>query len=217
MATDLAQATSSPATVGKDIALGHQDWAHWADTLSRSLPAGAAQKLVSGMKTGQLEEVRAGLGAKQQAAVEYGVGAVVGGVTRFVFGREVVEAAQQAFAEAPAEFPPHLEITTAEGSEDDGEPNAALMALQGAARSAGSWLGDSANAIGSGVGTVTGSVTRPFRSVDVDGDGIPDEPQALTAVKGVGGAISGAAGRFASPFKRKKGEETRPQLTGEQE
>lgn len=42
--------------------------------------------------------------------------------------------------------------------------------------------------------TAAGAVTRPFRSVDLDGDGIPDAPQALTAVKGMSGAITGAAG-----------------------
>ncbi|WP_264356345.1 hypothetical protein [Pseudarthrobacter sp. MM222] len=48
--------------------------------------------------------------------------------------------------------------------------------------------------------------------MDLDGDGIPDEPQALTAVKGVGGAIAGTAGsvgNVAGLFKRKKrGEQT---------
>ena len=49
--------------------------------------------------------------------------------------------------------------------------------------------------------------------MDIDGDGIPDEPQALTAVKGVGGAIAGTAGSVggsvAGLFKRKKsGEQT---------
>lgn len=39
-----------------------------------------------------------------------------------------------------------------------------------------------------------GRVVRPFRSVDLDGDGVPDEPLALTAMKGVGKTI-------ASPFK----------------
>jgi hypothetical protein len=41
-----------------------------------------------------------------------------------------------------------------------------------------------------------GRVVRPSRSVDLDGDGVPDEPVALTAVKGVGKAI-------APPFRPK--------------
>ena len=68
-------------------------------------------------------------------------------------------------------------------------------------------------AVGAGVATATDTVTRAFRSVDIDGDGIPDEPQALTAVKGFGGAIAGTAGSVggsvAGLFKRKKrGEQT---------
>lgn len=59
--------------------------------------------------------------------------------------------------------------------------------------------------------TAAGTVTRAFRSVDIDGDGIPDEPQALSAVKGVGGAIAGTAGSVggsvAGLFKRKKRDE----------
>ncbi|WP_205760077.1 hypothetical protein [Arthrobacter sp. PAMC25564] len=53
---------------------------------------------------------------------------------------------------------------------------------------------------------------RPFRSVDLDGDGIPDEPQAIAAVKGVGGAIAGAAdavgGKVTGMFKSKKKDKT---------
>ena len=67
--------------------------------------------------------------------------------------------------------------------------------------------------LGAGVATAADTVKRAFRSVDLDGDGIPDEPQALTAVKGVGGAIAGTAGSVggsvAGLFKRKKrGEQT---------
>jgi hypothetical protein len=47
-----------------------------------------------------------------------------------------------------------------------------------------------------------------FRRVDLDGDGEPDEAQALTAVKNVGGKVAGAAdavgGRVAGLFKSKK-------------
>jgi len=71
------------------------------------------------------------------------------------------------------------------------------VALEDAAKAAGNWVADAA---------VT--VARPFRSVDLDGDGVPDAPQALTAVKGVGGAIAGVAGTVgegvASLFKSKK-------------
>lgn len=193
MATDLAISSSAGlATVGHTIAEGRKDWSHWANTLADSLPGGAAQSLVRGVQTGALEDVRAGLDGKQQALVEYGVGAVVGGVTRFVFGREVVNAAQSAFAEAPSDFPHYLDVPAK--PEKDDEPNRALEALEEAAKSVGSGVSTGAHAVGSGVAMAAGTVTRPFRSVDLDGDGIPDEAQALTAVKGVGNAVAGAAG-----------------------
>ncbi|WP_197945869.1 hypothetical protein [Phytohabitans suffuscus] len=123
----------------------------------------------------------------------------------------MVDAARAAFADAPDEFPAHLAIPVKAKPEDDdveAEPNRALAALEDAAKATGNWISDAANTAGAGVATATGAVTRPFRSVDLDGDGIPDAPQALTAVKGVGEAIAGAAstvgGAAASLFKTKK-------------
>jgi hypothetical protein len=219
MATDLASVSTGGAVgVGHAIAAGRGDWSHWANTLADMLPGGAAQSLVGTIQTGQLDTLRLNLSGKQQAAIEYGVGALAGGVTRFLFGREVVDAARVAFADAPDRFPAHLAIPVKAKREDDdvkAEPNRALAALEGAAKATGNWLSDAANAAGAGVATAAGAVSRPFRSVDLDGDGIPDAPQALTAVKGVGGAIAGAAsavggaagavgGAAVSLFKTKK-------------
>jgi hypothetical protein len=155
--------------------------------------------------------VRLNLSGKQQAAIEYGVGALTGGVTRFLFGREVVDAARVAFADAPDEFPAHLAIPVKAKPKDDdveAEPNRALAALEDAAKATANWISDAANVAGAGVATAAGAVARPFRSVDLDGDGIPDAPQALTAVKGVGAAIAGATGAVggaaAALFKTKK-------------
>jgi hypothetical protein len=181
--------------------------------------------LVRTIETGELDTVRQKLSGKQQATIEYGVGAIAGGVTRFVFGREVVTAARAAFAEAPDTFPEHLAIPAGPDSEDgDADQNRALAALEDAAKLTGSWISGTAStvgggvasgaaAVGAGVATAADTVSRVFRSVDIDGDGIPDEPQALSAIKGVGGAIAGTAGSVggsvAGLFKRKKhGEET---------
>lgn len=63
-----------------------------------------------------------------------------------------------------------------------------------------------------GVVSAAATLTRPFRSMDIDGDGSPDEPKALAAVKGLGGAIVGAAdaagGRVAGMFMSKKRDKT---------
>lgn len=212
MATDLASMSAGSAVgVGHAIAAGRSDWSHWANTLADMLPAGAAQTLVRTIQTGRLDAVRPNLSGRQQATIEYGVGALAGGVARFVFGREVVNAARVAFADAPDDFPAHLAIAAKAKPEDDdveAEPNRALAALEDSAKATAKRISDAAHVVGAGVTTAAGAVARPFRSVDLDGDGIPDAPQALTAVKGVGGAIAGAAGAVggaaASLFRTKK-------------
>jgi len=208
MASDLAQSSNPEiVSVSQPIAGGRKDLGHWANTLADSLPGGAAQRLVRGVQTGVLEDIRGGLGGRQQAAVEYGVGALVGGITRFVFGREVVDAAQSAFPDAPGTFPTYLDVP-AKPEKADNEPNRALEALEDAAKAVGAGVSTGAVAVGTGVASAAHVVTRPFRSVDLDGDGVPDQPQAPTAVKGVGGAIAGAAGTVGDGvsglFKPKK-------------
>lgn len=222
MAADVANVSSGGvAGVGQSIGAGRSDWSHWADTLAGTLPGGAAQSFVRTIQTGQLDTVRENLGGKQQAAIEYGIGALVGGAARFVFGREVIEASRIAFANAPDDFPAHLAMTLATKPDDDSEaePNVALATLEDAAKATGTWIAGAAStvrggvstgaaSVGTGVASVAGTVTRAFRSVDIDGDGIPDEPQALSAVKGIGGAIAGKAdavgGNVAGLFKSKK-------------
>ena len=190
MATDLARVSHPVVGVGQTIASGRDDWSHWANTLADTLPGGAAQDLVRTVQTGQLETVRSGLNGKQQRVIEYGVGALAGGATRFLFGSEVVEASRVAFAEAPAEFPEHLSDAWLVRTEEEHEPNRALVALEDAAKTTGNWVSHAAE-----------KSTRVFRNVDLDGDGIPDEPQALTAVKGVGGAVAGAVSTGTRAFR----------------
>lgn len=208
MAGDLAHSSNPEVvSVSQTIAGGRKDLGHWANTLADFLPGEAAQTLVRGIQTGVLEEVRGELDGRQQAALDYGVGALVGGITRFVFGREVVDAAQSAFSEAPDTFPAYLDVP-AKPEKADNDPNRALEALQDAAKTVGTGVSTGAVAVGTSVASAADVATRPFRSVDLDGDGVPDEPQALTAVKGVGGAIAGAAGAVGDGvsglFKPKK-------------
>lgn len=80
MATDLSGASSGGVVaVGNQIVAGRTDWSHWANTLADTLPGGAAQSLVRTMQTGQLDAVRENLSGKQQATIEYSVGALAGG------------------------------------------------------------------------------------------------------------------------------------------
>ena len=195
MATDIANVSAGGVVdVGHRVAAGRADWSHWANTLADTLPGGAAQSLVRTIQTGQLDAVRENLSGKQQATIEYGVAALAGGVTRFVFGRDVINAARVAFADAPEVFPPHLTSAvkgTSATSDLEAEPNRALAALEDAATATGSWIAETAGTVGGGVASAAGTVTRSFRSVDIDGDGIPDEPRALTTVKSVGGSVAG--------------------------
>ena len=214
MASDLAQSRNPEiVSASQPIAGGRKDWGHWANTLADSLPGGAAQSLLRGMQTGVLEDIRGGLDGRQQTAVDYGVGALVGGITRFVFGREVVDAARTAFPGAPGTFPAHLDVP-AKPETADNDPNKALEALEDAAKAVGAGVSTGAVVVGTGVASAAEVVTRPFRSVDLDGDGVPDEPQALTAVKGVGGALAGAAGAVGDGvsglFKRRSMASTQP-------
>lgn len=219
MAADLANESVEGVVAGQSTAAERTDRSHWASTLAGALPAGAAQSLVRTVQTGHLDTVRETLSGKQQATVDYGVAALAGGVARFVFGRDVINSARLAFPAVPDAFPAHLAVPPkATPDADDLEQNRALAALEDAAKGTGGWIADTAGAVGggvatsavavgTGVATAAGTVARSFRSVDIDGDGIPDEPQALAAVKGVGGAIAGAAdaagGRVAGLFKRK--------------
>jgi hypothetical protein len=197
MAADLANASDAEGTtLGQTIAGGRKDWSHWAETLADSLPGGQAQSLVRGVATGVLEDARTGLGEKRQEAAEYGVGALVGGATKFVFGRQVVDAARSAFPEAPIDFPGHLDVP-AKPEMVDNEPNPALEALEDAAKLVGTGVSSGAAAVGTGVATAAGFVARPFRSVDRDGDGVPDEPQALAVAK----SAATAAGMMTRPFR----------------
>ncbi|HEY5474204.1 MAG TPA: hypothetical protein VIK32_13565, partial [Candidatus Limnocylindrales bacterium] len=56
--------------------------------------------------------------------------------------------------------------------------------------------------------------TEVFRSVDLDGDGIPDRPRALTAVadagSAIGGAAAGAAGAVGNLLRRKRDTDALP-------
>ena len=45
-----------------------------------------------------------------------------------------------------------------------------------------------------------GAVSRPFRSVDLDGDGIADEPQALSKLKSVAGMLKSRKRNSGEPL-----------------
>ncbi|WP_043501830.1 hypothetical protein [Georgenia sp. SUBG003] len=171
----------------------------WGEVLTQQLPDSALSPVLTVLARQALKEsAKFGAGSLGKA-LPFGVGAVIGGVGSFTFGRDVVKAAHVAFPEPPADFPASLaDFQKAEPK--SAEPSRAVAALQAAAGGAAEFGGDIWN-------TAT-RATEVFRSVDLDGDGIPDEARALTAVKDAGsaikGAATGAAGAVGGVFRRKR-------------
>lgn len=169
--------SAATGVVGKSLLSG------WGDVLTQQLPDSALAPLTvvigrEALKTGG--KLGAGTLGK---AVPFGVGAIIGGVGSFYFGRDVVKAARLAFPNPPTEFPEWLD-NYAKAEKPLTEPSRASLALQSA--------GDQVKSFGEDVWDKVGSVTEAFRSIDLDGDGLPDEARALTALKRAGSAASAA-------------------------
>jgi hypothetical protein len=172
--------------------------AGWGEVLTQQLPDSALAPLETVIARRALMA-----GAKFEAgtlgkAIPFGFGAVVGGVGSFTFGRDVVKAAHLAFPMPPTDFPEAL-LDFQKPEPEIVEPSRAVKALQSAA--------DNVSDFGEAVWDKATDVVDVFRSVDIDGDGVPDEARALTAAKRARSAITGAAvgsvGAVGSLFKRK--------------
>lgn len=164
----------------------------WGAVLTQQLPDSALAPLTIAIGR---ESMKMGgkLGAGTMGkAIPFGVGAVIGGVGSFTFGRDVVRAAQSAFVDTPAEFPDWL-TDFEKPLRDDLPPSRAALAF---AAAAGSTKEFTENVWGK-----VGAAADVFRSVDLDGDGIPDEARALTAAKRAGAAIAGTVKEGADTFR----------------
>jgi len=172
--------------------------AGWGEVLTQQLPDSALAPLETVIARRALmasAKFEAGTLGK---AIPFGFGAVVGGVGSFTFGRDVVKAARLAFPMPPTDFPEAL-LDFQKPEPEIVEPSRAVKALQSAA--------DNVSDFGEAVWDKATDVVDVFRSVDIDGDGVPDEARALTAAKRARSAITGAAvgsvGAVGSLFKRK--------------
>lgn len=171
----------------------------WGEVLTQQLPDSALSPVLTVLAREALKNGGRLATSTLGKAVPFGVGAVIGGVGSFTFGRDVVKAARVAFPDPPAQFPAAL-VEFEKAAPAEAEPSRAMAALE-AAKTNVADFGDE----------IWGAATRAtevFRSVDLDGDGIPDEARALTAVKGAGsaikGAATGAAGAVSGVFRRKR-------------
>lgn len=170
--------------VGKKLPKG------WGEVLTEQLPESALAPLTIALGRESIK-----LGGKLSAgavgkAIPFGVGAVIGGVGSFTFGRDVVKAARMAFPESPTDFPDWLEDYE---KPTDAEPSRAQLAFDSAA--------GNVKDFGESVWDVLSTATEAFRSVDLDGDGIPDEARALTAVKRAGAGVAGTVSKGAEVFR----------------
>lgn len=179
-----AAKSSASGVVGRALPKG------WGEVLTEQLPESALAPLTIALGRESIK-----LGGKLSAgavgkAIPFGVGAVIGGVGSFTFGRDVVKAARMAFPEAPVGFPEWLEDYE---KPTDAEPSRALLAFDSAA--------GNVKDFGESVWGVLSTATEAFRSVDLDGDGIPDEARALTAVKRAGVGVAGTVSKSAEVFR----------------
>lgn len=192
-----------PGAAGADqarkMAAGALGNSGWGEVLTQQLPDSALAPVLTVLARQALKE-SAKLGAGTLGkALPFGIGAVIGGVGSFTFGRDVVKAAHLAFPEPPAEFPVAL-LEFEKPAREPAEPSKALIAMQAAAGNVADF--------GVEVRDTAARATSIFRSVDLDGDGVPDEARALTAVKGAGstikGATTGAVGAVGGVFRRRR-------------
>jgi len=107
-------------TVGKAMPKG------WGEVLTQQLPDSALAPLATVLARQALKAGSKVVPRTLGKAVPFGVGAIVGGVGSFTFGRDVVKAARLAFPTAPTEFPPSLldfqkQAPTAAGAAESAE------------------------------------------------------------------------------------------------
>lgn len=204
----VTQARAVAGTVGQAFPKG------WGEVLTQQLPDSALAPLATVLAREAVKtSAKFGAGTLGKA-IPFGFGAVVGGVGSFTFGRDVVKAARLAFPTDPIDFPDGL-LDFQKPEPGAVEASRAVKALQSAA--------DNVSDFGEAVWDKATDVVDVFRSVDIDGDGVPDEARALTAAKRAGSAIKGAsagsAGAIGSLFKRKRdgdaSEKPKPDLDSE--
>ena len=180
-------------TVGKALPKG------WGEVLTQQLPDSALAPLATVIARQALKESGKVGSRTLGKAIPFGLGAVIGGVGSFTFGRDVVKAAHLAFPTPPTKFPEAL-LDFRKADVGILERSRAARALQ----SAGGHLAD----FGEGVWDKATDAAAYFRSVDLNGDGVRNEARALTATKRAGSAIKGAAvgtaGAVGSRLRRKR-------------
>lgn len=169
----LQAAGAGGVTTARNVAKGRLGKAlpnGWGEVLTEQLPDSALAPLATVMAR-QALRMSARFGTRTLGKViPFGVGAVIGGVGSFTFGRDVVKAARIAFPTAPVGFPDVLK-DFAKPTPVPGEPSRAAKALEQAAGGATefgevAWdksrgvAGAGARAVGAGARAVGGVFKR---------------------------------------------------------
>ncbi len=196
-----ASGLTGAAQLGKEVSV---DDLPLADLLGTAVPADLVPSILESVQDLAKKKLPETVAVAGTRLIPGGIGMVLGGFGGYAAGNDVVQASRQAFGPSPDVLPDWLEPVDSDG---DGVPDPSALEI-GMRAALGTFVETSGGIVGaaaSGMRAAATKASRPFRSVDLDGDGVPDEAQALTAAKGVGRAAAGAAGalreRGASLFK----------------
>lgn len=83
--------------------------AYWGEAVAKGIPGGLFKPFADRVRKSFIKRFAARQGGSVVLrAVPFGIGAVIGGAGNRIAGRRVVQAAREAFGEAPAAFPPDV-------------------------------------------------------------------------------------------------------------
>ena len=154
-ARTVAARTVATHSVGKALPQG------WGEVLTQQLPDSALAPLATVLARQALKAGGKVAGRTLGKVLPFGIGAVVGGVGSFTFGRDVVKAAHLAFPTPPTAFPDAL-LDFEKPDPEVGEPTRAMKALQSAGDGAAGFgeaaWGKTSGARAAIKGAATGSV-----------------------------------------------------------
>jgi hypothetical protein len=179
--------TVATHSVGKALPKG------WGEVLTQQLPDSALAPLATVLARQALRASGKVAGRTLGKVLPFGIGAVIGGVGSFTFGRDVVKAAHLAFPTTPTAFPDALL--------DFAKPEPGLASLENAGPSRAVKAMHSAAGSASGFGGAAWEKTSGARSA-IKGAAVGGATAVKGAAVGGAGAIRGGAAKAASARSR---------------
>jgi len=177
-ARSVAARTVATRGVGKALPQG------WGEVLTQQLPDSALAPLATVLARQALKAGGKVAGRTLGKVLPFGIGAVIGGVGSYTFGRDVVRAAHLAFPTPPVVFPDAV-VDFTKPEPGIGEPSRAMKALQSA--------GDGASSFGEAAWEKTSGTRSAIKGAAVGGVGF---------IKGAAAKVAGARSR-----RRRKGDD----------